>query len=121
MSVRGGTVLLEKATPESLLDAIAATRATISFTAPTFYRQMALLIAQHPGRFNTSSLRACVSAGEALPDATRTLWRDATGIELLDGIGATELIHIFIAGRRQGRQARRDRPGGAGLRSRGAR
>jgi len=97
MSVRGSTVLIEKATPESLLDAIAATRATISFTAPTFYRQMALLIAQHPGRFNTSSLRVSVSAGEALPDATRTLWRDATGIEMLDGIGATELIHIFIA------------------------
>ena len=97
MSVCGSTVLLEKATPESLLDVIAATGATISFTAPTFYRQMAILIAQHPGRFNTTSLRACVSAGEALPDATRTLWRDATGIELLDGIGATELIHIFIA------------------------
>jgi 2-aminobenzoate-CoA ligase len=97
MSVRGSAVLLEKATPESLLDAIAATGATISFTAPTFYRQMALLIAQHPGRFNTSSLRVSVSAGEALPDATRTLWRDATGIEMLDGIGATELIHIFIA------------------------
>ena len=97
MAVGASTVLLEKATPETLLDAIAATRATISFTAPTFYRQMALLINQHPGRFDTGSLRACVSAGEALPDATRTLWRDATGIEMLDGIGATELIHIFIA------------------------
>jgi len=97
MSVGASTVLLEKATPESLLEVIAATRATVSFTAPTFYRQMALLINQHPGRFDTSSLRACVSAGEALPDATRTLWRDATGIEMLDGIGATELIHIFIA------------------------
>jgi 2-aminobenzoate-CoA ligase len=97
MSVRASTVLLEKATPESLLEVIAATRATISFTAPTFYRQMALLINQHPGKFDTSSLRACVSAGEALPDATRTLWRDATGVEMLDGIGATELIHIFIA------------------------
>ena len=97
MSVGASTVLLEKATPELLLDAIAATRATVSFTAPTFYRQMALAIAQHPGKFDTSSLRTCVSAGEALPDATRTLWRDATGIEMLDGIGATELIHIFIA------------------------
>jgi 2-aminobenzoate-CoA ligase len=97
MSVGASTVLLEKATPESLLEVIAATGATISFTAPTFYRQMALLINQHPGRFDTSSLRACVSAGEALPHATRTLWRDATGIEMLDGIGATELIHIFIA------------------------
>ena len=97
LAVHGSAVLLERATPESLLDAIAATGATISFTAPTFYRQMALLINQHPGRFDTRSLRACVSAGEALPDATRTLWREATGIEMLDGIGATELIHIFIA------------------------
>ena len=94
---RGSAVLLERATPESLLDAIAATRATVTFTAPTFYRHMALAIAQQPERFDTTSLRASVSAGEALPDATRTLWRETTGIEMLDGIGATELIHIFIA------------------------
>lgn len=97
MAARGSAVLVEKATPEGLLEVIAGTRATMTFTAPTFYRQMALHIARDPGRFDTSSLRACVSAGEALPDDTRTLWRDATGIELLDGIGATELIHIFIA------------------------
>ncbi len=97
LAARGAAVLLEKATPESLLEAIAATRATVSFTAPTFYRQMALAMQREPVRFDTSSLRACVSAGEALPDATRTLWRTVTGIELLDGIGATELIHIFIA------------------------
>ena len=97
MAARASTVLLERATPDTLLDAIAATRATITFTAPTFYRQMALAAAQNPGARRTQSLRASVSAGEALPDATRTLWRDATGIEMLDGIGATELIHIFIA------------------------
>lgn len=97
MAARASTVLLERATPETLLDAIAATRATITFTAPTFYRQMALVAAQSPGVRRTRSLRASVSAGEALPDATRTLWRDATGMEMLDGIGATELIHIFIA------------------------
>jgi len=97
LAARGSTVLLERATPEQLLDAIAATGATISFTAPSFYRQMAMLVREQPGRFHTESLRASVSAGEALPDATRTLWRDATGIEMLDGIGATELIHIFIA------------------------
>ena len=96
MAARASVVLLEKASPESLLDAIAATGATISFTAPTFYRHMAIAIREHPGRFDTSSLRVCVSAGEALPDATRTLWREATGIEMLDGIGATELIHVFI-------------------------
>lgn len=97
MSVRASTVLLERTTPEQLLEAIATTRATISFSAPTFYRHMALAVQQHPGRFDTTSLRETVSAGEALPDATRTLWREATGIEMLDGIGATELIHIFIA------------------------
>ena len=97
MAARASVVLLERASPESLLEAIAATGATISFTAPTFYRHMALAIRQQPGRFDTTSLRVTVSAGEALPDATRTLWREATGIEMLDGIGATELIHVFIA------------------------
>jgi 2-aminobenzoate-CoA ligase len=105
LAARCSTVLLERATPESLLEAIGESKATVSFTAPTFYRQMALQIDQHPGRFDTSSLRASVSAGEALPDATRTLWREATGIEMLDGIGATELIHIFIAA--AGRDVRR--------------
>ena len=97
LAARGSVVLVERATPESLLSVVAETGATITFTAPSFYRHMALAIGQQPGRFDTSSLRACVSAGEALPDATRTLWRGATGIEMLDGIGATELIHIFIA------------------------
>lgn len=97
MAARAATVLLPKATPESLLQAIGETKATITATAPTFYRNMALCLQQHPGKFDTSSLRQSISAGEALPDATRTLWRNATGIEMLDGIGATELIHIFIA------------------------
>src|SRR5690606_24140418 len=56
---------------------------------------------REPHRFRTPTLRASVSAGEALPDATRTLWRGQTGIEMLDGIGATELIHIFIAAKDQ--------------------
>ena len=97
LAARATAVLLEKATPESLLEAIAATRATVSFTAPTFYRMLALAMQKEPTRFDTRSLRISVSAGEALPDATRTLWRDTTGIEMLDGIGATEMIHIFIA------------------------
>ncbi|WP_206044414.1 AMP-binding protein [Gemmatimonas groenlandica] len=96
MAARASVVLLERASPESLLDAIAATRATVSFTAPTFYRHMSIAIREHPARFDTASLRVTVSAGEALPDATRTLWREATGLEMLDGIGATELIHVFI-------------------------
>ncbi|NRO97045.1 AMP-binding protein [Paraburkholderia sp. NMBU_R16] len=87
------TVLIEKLTPETLLSAIERFRATIVFTAPTFYRQMA----PHVARFDLSSLAKTVSAGEALPDATRALWRQATGIEMIDGLGGTEMIHIFIS------------------------
>ncbi|MCY4753690.1 AMP-binding protein [Pelomonas aquatica] len=93
MSVGASTVLLEKAAPELLLKAIVEHRATVCFTAPTSYRAMAPLVAQH----DIASLRKCVSAGEALPAATRALWKEKTGIELLDGIGATELLHIFIS------------------------
>ena len=87
------TLLLERASPEAILETIAAHRATILFTAPTSYRAMAALVPQ----FDLSSLRKCVSAGEALPAATRRLWKDATGIEMIDGIGATEMLHIFIS------------------------
>ncbi len=80
-------------TPQSMADTINAVRATISYTAPTFYRQMAA-IAQAQG---VPSLRTSVSAGEGLPDATRLLWQQATGLHLLDGIGATEMFHIFIS------------------------
>ena len=93
LSVGASTVLLEKASPDVLLPAIAKHRATVCFTAPTSYRAMAAQAASH----DLSSLRKCVSAGEALPAATRQLWKDATGIELIDGIGATELLHIFIS------------------------
>lgn len=93
MSVGASAVLLEKAAPELLLKAIAEYRATVCFTAPTSYRAMAPLLAQH----DISCLRKCVSAGEALPAATRALWQQKTGMTLLDGIGATELLHIFIS------------------------
>jgi 2-aminobenzoate-CoA ligase len=84
---------LEKTTPEILLAAIAEHRATICFTAPTMYRAMTPLA----GKFDLSSLTKCVSAGEALPVATREAWRSATGINIIDGIGSTEMLHIFIA------------------------
>ena len=80
-------------TPEAMVKLINETRATIVYTAPTYYRQMAAFAKQS----GTPTLRICVSAGEALPDATRQLWKDATGIEMLDGIGATEMFHIFIS------------------------
>ena len=87
------TVLLEKLTPETLLRAIGTYAATICFTAPTFYRQMAPLAGQHDLR----SLRLSVSAGEALPLATRDAWQAASGLAMTDGIGATEMLHIFIS------------------------
>jgi 2-aminobenzoate-CoA ligase len=93
LRVGASTVLTEKNTPDSLLATIAQFRATVCFTAPTFYRQMA----EHAGKHDLKSLTRCVSAGEALPDATRQLFKGATGIELIDGIGATEMIHIFIS------------------------
>ncbi|MEY2690014.1 MAG: hypothetical protein RL375_4214 [Pseudomonadota bacterium] len=105
MSVGASTVLLEKASPQHLLDAIRDFGATVLFTAPTSYRAMAARGAE----LRATALRRCVSAGEALPAATRTLWREATGIELIDGIGATELLHIFISADEAGA-----RPGATG-------
>ncbi|MBA3595318.1 MAG: AMP-binding protein [Polaromonas sp.] len=80
-------------TPEAMVKLINEVGATICYTAPTFYRQMSAFAKQH----GVPSLRTCVSAGEGLPDATRQLWKDATGIEMTDGIGATEMFHIFIS------------------------
>jgi len=91
--VGASAVLAEKLSPDTLLALIHDFRATISFTAPTFYRQMAALAP----KYDISSLRKSVSAGEALPDATRQLWRQATGIEMIDGIGGTEMIHVFVS------------------------
>lgn len=93
MRAGASTVLLERASPAELLDGIERFRPTICFTAPTAYRAM---LGQRPGR-DLTSLRRCVSAGEALPAATYEAWRDATGIEITEGIGATEMLHIFIA------------------------
>ncbi|HSI49811.1 MAG TPA: AMP-binding protein [Ideonella sp.] len=80
-------------TPQSMVQTINEVGATICYTAPTFYRQMAP-IAREQG---VGKLRISVSAGEGLPDATRQLWKQASGIEMLDGIGATEMFHIFIS------------------------
>lgn len=80
-------------TPEAMVRLIREVGATIVYTAPTFYRQMAPF-AKAQG---LPSLRTTVSAGEALPDATRQLWKEASGIEMLDGIGGTEVFHIYIS------------------------
>ena len=93
MRVGAATVLLEKAAPDDLLPAIAKYRASICFTAPTAYRAMLGKLGEH----DISCLRKCVSAGEMLPKATFDAWHAATGIKIMDGIGATEMLHIFIA------------------------
>ena len=100
------TVLLERASPEDLLKAVERHRATVCFTAPTAWREMA---AKARG-FDLSSLRKCVSAGEALPAPVFEAWRAATSLKLMDGIGATEMLHIFI-----GAPEEAIRPGSTGL------
>ena len=86
-------VLNEKSSPDVLLQTIQDYQATISFSVPTVYRQMT----PRAAAFDLTSLRLCVSAGEPLPETTRDGWRRATGIRLIDGIGATEMLHIFIS------------------------
>ena len=86
-------VLFEKSSPDILLQTIQDYHATISFTVPTVYRQMT----PRAAAFDLSTLRLCISAGEPLPETTRDGWRRATGMRLIDGIGSTEMLHIFIS------------------------
>jgi len=88
--------LLENASPANLIEIIETYKATICFTAPTAYR--AMMAAMDQGA-DLSSLRIAVSAGETLPAPTYDAWMKKTGIPILDGIGATELLHIFISNR----------------------
>ena len=78
---------------DALAETIERHRATAIFTAPTGYRALLKLAGEH----DLSSLRTCVSAGETLPAATSDAWREATGVRIIDGIGSTEMIHIFIS------------------------
>ena len=87
------TLLLEQASPDQLLEAIGRHRASVLFTAPTAYRAMLA----HLRDADLRSLRRCVSAGETLPAATWTAFHEATGLRIIDGIGSTEMLHIFIA------------------------
>ncbi len=88
--------LLENASPSNMVEIIQNHRATICFTAPTAYRVM--MKAMDEGA-DLSSLRAAVSAGETLPAPVYEEWKAKTGKPMLDGIGATELLHIFISNR----------------------
>jgi 2-aminobenzoate-CoA ligase len=106
MRISAAMILPERAAPPDLIDAIERYQATVSFTAPTAYRAM---LDRLEGR-DIASLRICVSAGEMLPKPTFEAWQAKTGIPLMDGIGATEMLHIFIGSARD-----RIRPGATGL------
>ncbi len=86
------TLLLEKAGPEELLRNIAEFGVTTVFTAPIAYRTIATLAS----KYDVSTLHTCVSAGETLPKPVWEAFHDATGIKIIDGIGSTEMLHIFI-------------------------
>ncbi|WP_421882409.1 AMP-binding protein [Pacificispira sp.] len=85
--------LLENASPPNLIEIIETYKATVCFTAPTAYR--AMMRAMDQGA-DLSSLRVAVSAGETLPAPTYEAWVEKTGVPILDGIGATEMLHIFV-------------------------
>jgi 2-aminobenzoate-CoA ligase len=93
LRARASTVLVEQPTPANLLEAARRHHATVLFTAPTAYRGLLAEI----GDAGPGTLRACVSAGEPLPLSTFQAWEAATGIRMIDGIGTTEMLHIFVA------------------------
>lgn len=99
------TLLLEDAAPDALLPAIERYRVTTLFSAPIAYRSMTPAIA----RYDLSSLRTCVSAGESISKAVWEAWYAATGLRIMDGIGSTEMLHIFV-----GSPADEVRPGATG-------
>ena len=106
MHAGAATVLVEKATPELLLETVQRHRVSTLFTAPTMYR--ALLEAIEG--YDISTLDKCVSAGETLPKPTFEAWERATGIRIIDGLGSTEMLHIFVSA-----AGDRIRPGATGV------
>ena len=92
-----------------MFEVIARYRPTIFFGVPTLYAAM-LALKEPEKRWDVSSLRLCVSAGEALPEELYNRWRERFGVEVIDGIGTTEILHIFLSNR-----PGRSRPGSTGL------
>jgi 2-aminobenzoate-CoA ligase len=105
MHVGASTVLVEQYNPQKMLETIQAKKVSILFTAPTAYRAMTDMAKN----YDLSSLKKGVSAGETLPLATWQGWFDATGVKLIDGLGGTEILHIFITSEGDG-----IRPGATG-------
>src|SRR5215813_4737536 len=96
-------------TPDAVFEVIARHRPTLFFGIPTLYAAM-LAIKEAEKRWDVSSLRLCVSAGEALPEELYNRWRERFGVEIIDGIGTTEILHIFLSNRPGA-----SRPGSTGL------
>jgi benzoate-CoA ligase len=110
MSVGGEAVLYpHRPLPEAMFELIHRHRPTLFFGVPTLYAAM-LQVKEADKRFDLSSLRLCVSAGEALPEELFNRWRERFGVDILDGIGTTEILHIFLSNRPD-----RIRPGSTGL------
>ncbi|WP_193776728.1 AMP-binding protein [Streptomyces sp. E2N166] len=93
MRAGASALLLEQAGPRQLLPAVAEHRVSVLFTAPTAYRAML----DELDAYDVTCLRRCVSAGENLPAATWRAWHERTGLRVINGIGATELLHIFVS------------------------
>ena len=110
MGVGGQGVLYPgRPLPEAMFELIHRTRPTLFFGVPTLYAAM-LQLKDAESRYDLSSLRLCVSAGEALPEELFKRWGERFGVEILDGIGTTEILHIFLSNR-----PGRVRPGATGL------
>jgi benzoate-CoA ligase len=110
MGVGAQSVLYpQRPTPEAVFEVLARHRPTIFFGVPTLYAGM-LAVKEAETRYDLSTLRLCVSAGEALPDEIYNRWRERFGVEIIDGIGTTEILHIFLSNRPGA-----VRPGASGL------
>ncbi len=110
MGVGAESVLYpHRSTPEAVFEVITRHHPTLFFGVPTLYAGM-LAVKEAERRFDLSSLRLCVSAGEALPAEIYTRWRERFGVEITDGIGTTEILHIFLSNRPGA-----VRPGSSGL------
>jgi len=99
----------ERPTPESVLELLAHERVTLFFGVPTLYAGM-LALADAGQRYDLSRLRLCVSAGEALPADIHRRWRERFGVEIVDGLGTTEVLHVFLSNRPGA-----SRPGSSGV------
>ena len=91
--VGAAALLVEQYTPETLLETLERARVSVLYTGPTMYHSLA----EHAAGCKLDALRTCISAGEALPVATRFAWERATGVPIIDGIGSSEMLYIFIS------------------------